>query len=71
MHRPHQVIDLFPLTWMVSADVGANPGLYLPSYSPELNPDEMANADVKQAVTKLTPARTMMQLVRPVISRPS
>jgi len=25
---------------------------YLPSYSPELNPDEMANADLKQAVTK-------------------
>lgn len=23
---------------------------YLPSYSPELNPDEMANADIKQAV---------------------
>jgi len=25
---------------------------YLPSYSPELNPDEMANADLKQAITK-------------------
>jgi transposase len=25
---------------------------YLPSYSPELNPNEMANADLKQAVTK-------------------
>ncbi|GLC96672.1 hypothetical protein Tamer19_60810 [Cupriavidus sp. TA19] len=24
---------------------------YLPSYSPEINPDEMANADIKQAVT--------------------
>jgi len=31
---------------------------YLPSYSPELNPDEMANADIKQAVTKQAPART-------------
>jgi tRNA U34 5-methylaminomethyl-2-thiouridine-forming methyltransferase MnmC len=30
--------------------------LYLPSHSPELNPDEMANADIKQAVTKLAPA---------------
>ena len=37
---------------------------YLPSYSPELNPDEMANADLKQAVTKLAPARTKLQLVK-------
>jgi hypothetical protein len=36
---------------------------YLPSYSPELNPDEMANADIKQAVTKQAPARTKLQLV--------
>jgi transposase len=34
---------------------------YLPSYSPELNPD---NADLKQAVTKLAPARTKLQLVK-------
>lgn len=37
---------------------------YLPSYSPELNPDEMANADLKQAVTKLAAARTKLQLVK-------
>jgi len=37
---------------------------YLPSYSPELNPDEMANADIKQAVTKLAPARTKLQLLK-------
>lgn len=37
---------------------------YLPSYSPELNPDEMANADLKQAVTKMAPARTKLQLVK-------
>ena len=37
---------------------------YLPSYSPELNPDEVANADLKQAVTKLAPARTKLQLAR-------
>lgn len=36
----------------------------LPSYSPELNPNEMANADLKQAVTKLAPARTKLQLVK-------
>jgi transposase len=33
---------------------------YLPSYSPELNPDEMANADIKQAVTSKAPARTKL-----------
>ena len=37
---------------------------YLPSYSPELNPNEMANADLKQAVTKLAPARSKLQLVK-------
>ena len=37
---------------------------YLPSYSPELNPDEMANADLKQAVTKMAPPRTKLQLVK-------
>ena len=37
---------------------------YLPSYSPELNPDEMANADIKQAVTTLAPARTKLQLIK-------
>ena len=37
---------------------------YLPSYSPELNPDEMANADLKQGVTKLAPARSKLQLVK-------
>ena len=37
---------------------------YLPSYSPELNPDEMANADIKQGVTTLAPARTKLQLVK-------
>lgn len=30
----------------------------------ELNPDEMLNADLKQAVTKLAPARTKLQLVK-------
>lgn len=37
---------------------------HLPSYSPELDPDEMANADLKQAVTKLAPAKTKLQLVK-------
>ena len=37
---------------------------YLPSYSPELNPDEMLNADLKQAVTTKAPARTKGQLLK-------
>lgn len=43
---------------------------YLPSYSPELNPDEMANADIKQAVmfmryvhTEDDPVRKAAELV--------
>jgi len=35
---------------------------FLPSYSPELNPDECLNADLKQAVTSKAPARTKGQL---------
>jgi transposase len=41
---------------------------YLPSYSPELNPNEMANADLKQAVTRLAPVRTKLQLVKATAS---
>lgn len=35
---------------------------YLPSYSPELNPDECLNADLKQAVTTQAPARGKGQM---------
>ena len=31
---------------------------YLPSYSPELNPDERLNADLKHAITTSVPSRT-------------
>jgi transposase len=41
---------------------------YLPSYSPELNPDEILNADLKHAVTRTPPARNLQQLKRAVIS---
>ncbi len=37
---------------------------YLPSYGPELNPDEPTNAYLKQAVTQQAPARTKLQLVK-------
>ncbi len=42
--------------------------LYLPCYSPELNPDEMLNAYLKQAVTTLAPARTKGQLLKTTTS---
>jgi transposase len=40
---------------------------YLPSYSPELNPDELLNADLKQRVTKVAPARTKLALTRTAV----
>jgi transposase len=40
---------------------------YLPSYSPELNPDELLNADLKQHVTKVAPARNKIALTRTAI----
>jgi transposase len=41
---------------------------HLPSYRPELNPDEGLNADLKQAVTRKPPARSKHELKRTVIS---
>ncbi|QNH26410.1 IS630 family transposase [Xanthomonas theicola] len=41
---------------------------YLPSYSPEPNPDEMLNADPKANATKQVPARTKGQFKKAVIS---
>jgi hypothetical protein len=41
---------------------------YLPSYSPELNPDEYLNCDLKAGVHSGTPARSKPQLKRKVIS---
>lgn len=35
---------------------------YLPSYSPELNPDERLNADLKQAIGTKGPVRTKAKL---------
>jgi transposase len=41
---------------------------YLPPYSPDLNPDEGVNADLKQAVPRKAPARSKAQLKRAAIS---
>ena len=35
---------------------------YLPSYSPELNPEERLNADLKHAMTSKVPVRTEVKL---------
>ena len=35
---------------------------YLPSYSPQLNPEERLNADLKQAMGKRVPVRTKARL---------
>jgi transposase len=68
------ILDNLPAhhTKVVKAWLAANAErievFYLPSYSPQLNPDEMANADLKQAVTKQTPARTKEELTQAVRS---
>jgi hypothetical protein len=53
---------------IVTLCIGGGQGIALAleaaSYSPELNPNEMANADLKHAVIKLAPARTKLQLVK-------
>jgi transposase len=41
---------------------------HLPAYSPESNPDEGVNADLKQAVPRKAPARSRQQLKRATIS---
>lgn len=41
---------------------------YLPSYSPELNPDECLNADLKDGVTRRSPSRSKAQLKKAAIS---
>ena len=40
---------------------------HLPPYSPELNPDEGVNGDLKQGVTRKAPTRSKQQLKRAVI----
>lgn len=43
---------------------------YSPSYSLELNPDELLNADQKQHETKVAPARNKIALTRTAIGAP-
>jgi hypothetical protein len=41
---------------------------FLPSYSPELNPDEYLNCDLKGGVHSASPARTKVQLHNKALS---
>ena len=41
---------------------------YLPSYSPDMNPDEYLNCDLKQGIRASSPARTQAQLEKKVLS---
>jgi transposase len=61
-HRAHLTRD-----WLAEhrSEIEAS---YLPAYSPELNPDEGVNADLKQAVPRKAPARSKQQLKRAAIS---
>jgi transposase len=62
VHRARQVQD-----WLATRRARIEL-FYLPAYSPDLNPDEGVNADLKQAVPREAPARSKPQLKRAVIS---
>ena len=62
VHRSAKVRD-----WLVGREAEIEV-FYLPGYSPELNPDEGLNGDLKQAVTRKAPARSKPQLRRAAIS---
>ena len=53
-------------TWLAGREAEIEV-FYLPGYSPELNPDEGVNGDLKQAVTRKEPARSKAQLKRAVV----
>src|SRR4051794_41057420 len=61
VHRSAKVRD-----WLVGREAEIEV-FYLPGYSPELNPDEGLNGDLKQAVTRKEPARSKAQLKRAVV----
>src|SRR5919106_259662 len=61
VHRSAKVRD-----WLAGREAEIEV-FYLPGYSPELNPDEELNGDLKQAVTRAAPARGKEQLKRAVI----
>ena len=63
VHKARDVRD-----W-VAAHADAIELCYLPSYAPELNPDEYLNGDLKLSVAKRAPARDRAALLRTATSR--
>ena len=61
VHRSAKVRD-----WLLGREAEIEV-FYLPGYSPELNPDEGVNGDLKQAVTGKQPVRSKAQLKRAAI----
>jgi transposase len=61
VHRSAKVRD-----WLVGREAEIEV-FFLPGYSPELNPDEGVNGDLKQEVTGQEPARGKAQLKRAVV----
>jgi len=61
VHRSAKVRD-----WLAGREAEIEV-FHLPGYSPELNPDEGVNGDLKQAVTRQEPARSKAQLKRVVV----
>ena len=69
-HKMHLILDNLPVhharpvkAWLAEHGEAIEVH-YLPSYSPELNPNELLNAEVKQVVTRQAPARTKPQLLK-------
>jgi hypothetical protein len=62
VHRSRAVLD-----WLAQ-HTSQIEVFHLPAYSPELNPDEGVNGDLKQAVPRTPPARSRPELQRNVIS---
>jgi len=56
VHHAHKVKD-----WLADHKEQTEV-FYLPSYSPELNPDECLNSDLKDGITRRAPARSKAQL---------
>jgi transposase len=56
-----------PVKKWLAEHTGQIESFYLPSYSPELNPDELLNAELKKRVTRIVPARTKTALARTAI----
>jgi transposase len=61
VHRSAKVRD-----WLTGREADIEV-FHLPGYSPELNPDEGVDGDLKGAVTRRAPARTKAQLRRAVV----